>query len=200
MARLDARALRQTAQLAMHKGKYKQALQAYRALEQAEPSEGEWSLRVAQMSRRLGSTQDAVDALVRACDNYARTGFYAKAMAACKQIQQIEPWHSGARIRLEEIALRAEESTERRRRFRESTVLPAFAAERDIPAQASPVYEMRGSSATAREVPGCQVQVAGPVGIAPPDARPESSGCPAGNGAGTTKAERVAAALAALVG
>ncbi len=99
----DARKLKDIATKAVDKGKYEKALDAYLALEQLEPGDGSWSRRAADMYRRLKRNPEAVVALERAADRYAKVGFLVKAVAVCKMILQIDPEHSATQARLAEL-------------------------------------------------------------------------------------------------
>ena len=103
MARRDSRTLKDEAAAARDKGKHKQALKSYLALESLEPADGEWSRRAAEMHRRLGKNADAIAALERATDKYIQAGFLVKASAACRMILQMDPGHELIRERLESL-------------------------------------------------------------------------------------------------
>lgn len=96
----NARKLREDANADLNKGRYAKALDNYLALEQLEPDNGDWARRSADMYRRLDRDQEAVVALERAADRYARAGFLVKAVAVCKMILQNAPEHAGAFERL----------------------------------------------------------------------------------------------------
>ena len=85
----DTRKLREEANEATASGKYKRALTAYLELERLEPSDAQWSKRVAETYRRLGKDRDAIDAFARAVERYAQGGFLVQAIAVSKQILQL---------------------------------------------------------------------------------------------------------------
>jgi CRP-like cAMP-binding protein len=100
MARPDPRKLKDEAQEAVAKGKWKKALEAYLALEKLEPKDGAWPQRAGEMSRRLGKKEDAVAALARAAEVFSASGFLLKAVAVCKIILAIEPGHTATQSKL----------------------------------------------------------------------------------------------------
>jgi len=91
MFRRKGRDLRNAAALAVHKGKFEKALDCYLSLEKFEPTEAEWSRRVAQMHERLGRVPEAVAALERTIEKYRRAGFEAKASAVRALIHRLDP-------------------------------------------------------------------------------------------------------------
>jgi len=99
----DPRALRELAQVALSKGRPRQALDAYRQLAELEPSDGSWPHRSGELLQRLGETPRAVVSLRRAVELYARAGFLLKAVAVCKLILRIDPNADDARQRLQEL-------------------------------------------------------------------------------------------------
>ncbi len=103
MSKPDPRALRELAQVALSKGRPRQALDAYRQLAELEPNEGSWPHRSGELLQRLGETPRAVVALRRAVELYARAGFLLKAVAVCKLILRIDPDADDARQRLQEL-------------------------------------------------------------------------------------------------
>jgi CRP-like cAMP-binding protein len=103
MSKPDPRMLREEAQLALSKGRPRQALQAYRSLAEAEPNDGSWPHRAGELLQRLGESAAAIDSLRRAVEIYARAGFLLKAVAVCKLILRIDPKADDARQRLKEL-------------------------------------------------------------------------------------------------
>lgn len=114
MAKRDPRKLKEQAQNALDKGKYKKALPLYLTLEEMEPHDGQWPRRAADMYRRLGRTQEAIDTFDRAATKYMDAGFLVKSIAICKMILQLDPTHSAVRERLS--ALNAKRGVEDIRR------------------------------------------------------------------------------------
>jgi CRP-like cAMP-binding protein len=100
----DARKLRDQAQKAVDKGKWKKALEAYVELERVEPANGDWSRRAADAHRRLGQRSDEIVALMRAVERYSQAGFLVKAIAMCKMILAIDPEHTASQQALAEFS------------------------------------------------------------------------------------------------
>lgn len=98
--------LKDQATKALDKGKHKRALDIYLELEAAEPGDGNWPRRAADMYRRLNREAEAQLALERAADKYAKAGFVVKAIAVCKMILARDPKHSATQQRL--VALNAQ--------------------------------------------------------------------------------------------
>ncbi len=103
MSKRDSSALRELAQVALSKGRPRQALDAYRQLAELEPSDGSWPHRSGELLQRLNETKQAVASLRRAVELYARAGFLLKAVAVCKLILRIDPAADDARQRLQEL-------------------------------------------------------------------------------------------------
>ncbi|HUH05172.1 MAG TPA: cyclic nucleotide-binding domain-containing protein [Kofleriaceae bacterium] len=129
----NARKLREQANADLDKGRYARALDSYLALEQLEPDNGDWARRSADMYRRLDRDQEAIVALERAADRYAKAGFLVKAVAVCKMILQNAPEHPGA---FERLAALQNERGMPAARARMSARTPA--ADEGAPAAASP--------------------------------------------------------------
>lgn len=106
MSRPDPRKLKDEAQEAVAKGKWKKALEAYEALARLETRDGAWPQKAGEMYRKLGRGPEAITALSRAADLYSQSGFLLKAIACCKLILDIDPNHTGTQGRL--AALHAE--------------------------------------------------------------------------------------------
>jgi len=96
----NLRKLKDQAQKALNKGKHIKALDLYLELESAEPKDGGWARRVADMYRRLGRNEESLLSLERAADKYAKAGFVVKAVAVCKMILQADPSHVATQQKL----------------------------------------------------------------------------------------------------
>jgi hypothetical protein len=95
--------LRHAASRALARGAIAKALAAYLELEQREPSEPSWPLRVAQCYRRLGARHERIEALVRAVDRYGSAGLHLKALALCKMILAEVPDHGTILARVDTL-------------------------------------------------------------------------------------------------
>jgi len=100
MTRPDPRKLKDEAQEAVTKGKWKKALEAYLALEKLEPKDGTWPQRAGEMNRRLNKKEDAVAALSRAAEVFSANGFLLKAIAVCKLVLDVDAGHTETQSRL----------------------------------------------------------------------------------------------------
>ena len=89
----DLRKLKDEASAAAAKANWKKAASSYAALEQHERN-GLWPLRLGECLRKLGHKAEAIKALTRAVDTYARDDLLLKAIAVCKIILDIDPQHS----------------------------------------------------------------------------------------------------------
>jgi len=96
----DLRKLKREAAEAAEKGNWRKAATCYANLEKDEPNEPGWALKLGETLRRLGNDREAVKALGRAVEAYARSGLQLKAIAVCKVILGIDPKHTSTLERL----------------------------------------------------------------------------------------------------
>ncbi len=89
----DARKLKDEALEASAHGNWKKAASAYAALEQRE-TDPLWPLKLGECLRKMGQPIEAIKALSRAADIYAKTDLLLKAIAVCKIILEIDPGHT----------------------------------------------------------------------------------------------------------
>jgi CRP-like cAMP-binding protein len=89
----DLRKLKNQASDAAAKSNWKKAASAYATLEQNE-RDGLWPLKLGECLRKLGHKDEAIKALTRAVDIYAKADLLLKAIAVCKIILDIDPNHS----------------------------------------------------------------------------------------------------------
>lgn len=92
----DLRKLKNEALEAAGKGNWRRAAWCYANLEKDEPAEPGWSLKLGESQRKLGNDDEAIKALGRAVNGYAKNGLILKAIAVCKIILSIDPSHSHA--------------------------------------------------------------------------------------------------------
>ena len=95
-----ARKLRAEASDAVRRGQLRKALARYRALEDLEPADPQWSCRVADVEARLGEKAEEIEALVRAVERCAAGGLLLRGIAICKRILDLDPRHTRAQERL----------------------------------------------------------------------------------------------------
>jgi CRP-like cAMP-binding protein len=100
MAKPDPRKLKDEAQEAVSKGRWKKALEVYRELEKVEPKDGTWAQKAGDMYRRLGQKPESVAAFQRAAEVFSATGFLLKAIACCKIVLEIDPSHTDTQAKL----------------------------------------------------------------------------------------------------
>jgi CRP-like cAMP-binding protein len=89
----DARKLKDEALEASAHGNWKRAASFYASLEQQE-NDPLWSLKLGECLRKLGHPAEAIKALSRAVDIYAKADLLLKAIAVCKIILEIDPGHT----------------------------------------------------------------------------------------------------------
>lgn len=82
------------------KGRWKQALEHYAAVERVEPNDGLWPHKIGEAWRRLGDKGQAMAAFTRAANAYSRGGFLLKAIAVNKMILELDPDHTETQKRL----------------------------------------------------------------------------------------------------
>jgi CRP-like cAMP-binding protein len=90
----DLRKLKNEALEAAAKGNWRKAVWCYANLEKDEPAEPGWALKLGESQRKMGNDGEAIKALGRAVNAYAKTGLILKAIAVCKIILGIDPRNS----------------------------------------------------------------------------------------------------------
>ena len=85
-----SRKLRDRLQKSLQKERFAEALTHYRTLEQLEPFEPRWPHRKGDLLKRLGRTDEAIEAYEHAVDLYAHQGFVARAAAMAKVVMGID--------------------------------------------------------------------------------------------------------------
>jgi CRP-like cAMP-binding protein len=75
---------------ASEKDKQDDAVKALLELEKLEANEPRWSQRLGESYRRLGKTEDAVEAFARAFDRYFARGFLPRAIAMAKLVKSLD--------------------------------------------------------------------------------------------------------------
>ena len=90
---VDLRKLKNEASDAAAKSNWKKAASLYATLEQHE-RDGLWPLKLGECLRKLGHKVEAIKALTRAVDIYAKADLLLKAIAVCKIILDIDPNHT----------------------------------------------------------------------------------------------------------
>ena len=93
----DLRKLKNEALEASGKGNWRKAAWCYANLEKDEPAEPGWSLKLGESLRKLGNDGEAVKALGRAVNAYAKSDLILKAIAVSKIILGIAPGHAHTR-------------------------------------------------------------------------------------------------------
>jgi CRP-like cAMP-binding protein len=109
MATLEA--LKDETLTALIAGDSAEALRCLDALEALEPRSGSWPHKRGDLLLRLGRTEEAVEALARGADRYARCGLAAKAIAVLKAILRADPGHTATQDRLSELLAATEGPT-----------------------------------------------------------------------------------------
>ena len=89
----DLRKLKDEALGAAANANWKKAASLYATLEQHE-RDGLWPLKLGECLRKLGHRAEAIKALSRAADIYAKADLLLKAIAVCKIILEIDPNHT----------------------------------------------------------------------------------------------------------
>src|SRR5215471_4344649 len=90
----DIRKLKEEAQRAIEKGKWKKAAELYDEVARAQPEDTGALHRAGESYRKLGKPDEAVARFEREAALYARQGFLIKAIAICKLILEIDPSHT----------------------------------------------------------------------------------------------------------
>jgi cAMP-dependent protein kinase regulator len=92
----DLRKLKNEALEAAGKGNWRKAAWCYANLEKDEAAEPGWALKLGESLRKMGNDSEAVQALGRAVNGYAKNGLVLKAVAVCKIILGLDPNHAHA--------------------------------------------------------------------------------------------------------
>lgn len=91
MAGSRSRQLREKLHNALRRERLAEALRHYEALQKAEPQEARWPHRKGDLLKRLGRSNEAVEAYEQAIDLYGEHGFVARAAAMAKVVMAIAP-------------------------------------------------------------------------------------------------------------
>jgi tetratricopeptide (TPR) repeat protein len=171
---VDLRKLKNEASDAAAKSNWKKAASAYATLEQHE-HDALWPLKLGECLRKLGHNVEAIKALTRAVDIYAKADLLLKAIAVCKIILDIDPNHTKT-----QQALAAFHASRSGTPSDAAALAPALMAANSTLAKA-PAAHARGGTAVRR--PALPLADAGEAPIphlAPLVAAPPSSKLPPG--------------------
>jgi cAMP-dependent protein kinase regulator len=92
----DLRKLKNEALEAAAKGNWRKAAWCYANLEKDEPADPSWALKLGESLRRVGNHAEAIKALGRAVNAYAKDGIWLKAVAVCRIILSLDPGQARA--------------------------------------------------------------------------------------------------------
>jgi CRP-like cAMP-binding protein len=99
----DLRALKDKAADLAARGKLERAAEAYRSLLQADRRDVASRQRLAEVLRRAGRIDEAVEEYAAVAAQYGRDGLLAKAIALCKTILELDPAHVATQGALAEL-------------------------------------------------------------------------------------------------
>jgi len=100
---MDPSELREQSVSAFAKGRFAKAAELYEAYCAQVPTDSQAWLRLGDAWSRLRKKDKAVAAYYQAAKLYADSGFFPRAIAACKLVLEIEPEHLGVKSMLEEL-------------------------------------------------------------------------------------------------
>jgi CRP-like cAMP-binding protein len=125
----DLRSLKDKAADLAGRGKLDKAAETYREVLKADPRDVAVRQRLAEVLRRAGRLEDAVEEYAAAAEAYARQGLLAKAIAVCKAILELDPAHGATQALLAELYARRSrsEAPVQRTGARPAAVMPAAA-------------------------------------------------------------------------
>src|SRR5512138_1978891 len=89
----DVRKLKDEAAEAAARGKLSRAADLYRAALRGDPNDVATRQKLAEVLRRTGRTDEAIDAYRAVADRFARDGLLIKAIAISKTILELDPAH-----------------------------------------------------------------------------------------------------------
>jgi hypothetical protein len=75
------------------RGRYRAAGEFYATLEEIEPDNADWSVRLAETQRRLGNRGAEIDARLRAAQRFRRSRHPRRAIAMCGRVLRLAPGH-----------------------------------------------------------------------------------------------------------
>ena len=107
------RKLKDEAQKAVEKGKWKKAAMLFDEVARAQPEDTGPLHRAGESYRKLGRPDEAVARFEREAALYARQGFLIKAIAICKLILEIDPSHTKTQETLAHLYAEQRESIPR---------------------------------------------------------------------------------------
>jgi CRP-like cAMP-binding protein len=184
----NLRALKDRAAELASKGKLDRAAEAYRSVLKADPRDAATRQRLAEVLRRADRVGEAVEEYAAVADRYAHDGLFAKAIALCKTILEIDPGHATTQATLAELyAARARGAPPTRLT---AMAIPAVLA----PASLAPAPKDPGEGNVELPLPRA---AAVPLGITPAPAVPETTGVRVLSAAQTPLAQILSAAQAA---
>jgi cAMP-dependent protein kinase regulator len=128
MGPLKTKQLKQDLARARQRGEHKKSLTLLQLLEEAEPRDGSWPHRAAEIHRKLRQPEPEIAALLRAADRFKGGGFTLKAIAVCKRILELDRDHGMAREILAGLSRQPERAP---RSAAHSTLPPTPDAESD---------------------------------------------------------------------
>jgi CRP-like cAMP-binding protein len=141
----DLRKLKDEAFSAAANANWKKAASLYATLEQHE-RDGLWPLKLGECLRKLGHKVEALKALSRAVDIYAKADLLLKAIAVCKLILEIDPNHTKT-----QQVLAAFSASRSGTQPGAAAPAPVPKSDRDSATAAwAPASHVRGSAAAAR--------------------------------------------------
>jgi len=100
---MDLSELRERAASAFAKGKFAKAAEIYESYCAQAPKDSQAWIRLGDAWSRLRKKDKATAAYYQAANSYAESGFFPRAIAACKLVLEIEPEHLGVKSMLEEL-------------------------------------------------------------------------------------------------
>ena len=100
---MDPNELRERAMSAFAKGRFAKAAELYEAYCAQAPKDSQAWIRLGDAWARLRKKEKAVAAYYQAAQLYADSGFFPRAIAACKLVLETEPEHAGVKSMLEEL-------------------------------------------------------------------------------------------------
>ncbi|MCL2625236.1 MAG: cyclic nucleotide-binding domain-containing protein [Cystobacterineae bacterium] len=103
---MDLSDLREQAALAFAKGRFAKAAEMYEAYCAQMPKDSQAWIRLGDAWSRLRKKEKAAAAYYEAAESYADSGFFPRAIAACKLVLEVEPEHIGVQGMLEELYAR----------------------------------------------------------------------------------------------
>src|SRR5512145_485788 len=124
----DLRKLKDKAADLAAKGKVEKAASLYREVVEADPKDLASRQKLAEVLRRAGAIEEAIEEYKAVADRFARDGRLIKSIAICKTILELDPQHVATQQALADLYSRRQASDAARPPVRQTLMMAVAAA------------------------------------------------------------------------